>query len=281
MLRDKIIEKYGDFSNNEKKIAKYIVDNYSHILTLSSSDLAKITGVSNATVVRFAKAMGYKGFLSFRNDLKDESLSMRSPYAALKHTPVHFDDQMLHKYFELLNNDITQFANTIDLSIIDEIADNVLSARTVYLYGIGTDMILANYLNNYLPLLGIHSITVCEEGLAMRDKAIMMSKDDFIIMSSFPDIQDDEYWLASYVHEIGAGLALITDSDVTASDLHCDTYIVTKGSLDTFYNSVVISMVLCDILLLKIRERDPERAERYMKKYDSMTIEISNNSRGK
>ena len=281
MLRDKIIEKYGDFSNNEKKIAKYIVDNYSHILTLSSTDLAKITGVSNASVVRFAKAMGYKGFLAFRNDLKDESMVMRSPYAALKNTPVNLDDQMLHKYFELLNNDIMQFADTIDLSVIEKIADNVLNARTVYLYGIGTDMVLANYLNNYLPLLGIHSVTVCEEGLAMRDKAIMMSKDDYVIMSSFPDIQVDEYWLVNYIHEIGADIALITDSDVTASDLKCDTYIVTKGSLDTFYNSVVISMVLCDILLLKIRERDPERAEHYMKKYDSMTIEISNNGRDK
>ena len=46
-IREKIMNNYDSFSNNEKKVAKYVVDNLSEIVLLSSTELASKAQVSD------------------------------------------------------------------------------------------------------------------------------------------------------------------------------------------------------------------------------------------
>ena len=173
-------------------------------------------------------------------------------------------------YFLTILKDVKDFSNIIDIETVEKIADGLLSADIVYLVGIGSDRIVADCLSNYLPLSGVRCITVCEEGLAMKEKMLMLTKNDFILMSSYPTLQSDEYWLVEFVKQIGAKLALITDSKVTAKSLGVEEYITSKGTMQTFNNSYVMSMVVCDILLLKLRQRAPARIEHALEKYDEL-----------
>lgn len=270
-LREKIIDMYDRFSAREKIVAKYVVDNYREILALSSGELARATGVSDATVVRFAKTLGYKGFLQFRADLKQETGPVRSPYYISQKMNAKIDDRSISRYFETMDADARAFIDGLQMDMLEKLSENILKAQRVYLCGFGSDRIVADYLNNYFPLMGIPVTVLCEEGLALREKVLEMGSGDFVIMSSYPTLQDDEYWLYSYARECGAGIFLITDSDLTAKSLGAEDYVKTRSSMETFYNSSVLSMYFCDILLMKLREAAPERAEKYLKKYDTIT----------
>ncbi|MDH5744621.1 MAG: MurR/RpiR family transcriptional regulator, partial [Candidatus Aminicenantes bacterium] len=61
-LKKTIIEKYQELSKKEKKVADYIIQNHRTIFALSGKELSKKTKVSEATIVRFAQHLGYKGF---------------------------------------------------------------------------------------------------------------------------------------------------------------------------------------------------------------------------
>lgn len=271
LIKKSIIAQYENFPQGEKKVAKYVVDNYDMITALSSIELSELSGVSDTTVVRFAKTLGFKGFLSFKNKLKAEQNTYRSPYQSLKKMSENPEHTSTYNYLTSMTNDINLFIASLEINKIDKLADSILEAEIVYLLGIGSDKVMVNYLNNYLPIAGIHCIPITDEGLSMREALLSLRQSDLVIMSSFPTVQKDEYWAATYTNDVGAPLALLTDSEITAKSLGAKNYIKTKTTMETFFNSSVLSMILCDVLLLKLHERAPDRVETTLKRYHMLT----------
>lgn len=251
-LYDKIIDKLDSFSSGQQKVAKYIVDNYSEIPAMSCKELAGHSHVSSSMVVRFAKHIGYSGFLQIRDQIRSELGNVRRPYSISLSMPEKVDDNLIGQYLQKIGNDIKVFTQDMDLKLIEKLASDIAGADTVYLFGIGGDRIIVQYLSNYFPLLGIKTAAIFEEGLGMKQKIMNMTPDDFLIVASFPNVQRDEFWITDFARKNGTGVFLITDSDITARYHGISNYIKVKNSLNTFYNSCILSMYFCDILLMKL-----------------------------
>lgn len=266
-LKEKIIAKYDSFSKREYKVATYIVENFENILYMSSGELARAVGVSDSTVVRFAKTLGYKGFLQFRNDMKLEFRSIRKPYMTLGEMR-ELNQATSVKYFENITNDIKDFSHRINVTQIENVAKKILNAHIVYLVGIGSDNIMAKYMSEYLTLIGIPCISIVEEGLHLKQNMLLANEKDYILMSSFPSVQNDEYWITSYAKENNIDITVITDSELTAKSLGVKDFFKAKLSMDTFFNSSILVMLLCDMILIKIKELAPEQISSALKRYD-------------
>ncbi|MFR9191676.1 MAG: SIS domain-containing protein [Anaerovoracaceae bacterium] len=251
-LYDKIIDKLDSFSSGQQKVAKYIVDNYSEIPAMSCKELAGHSHVSSSMVVRFAKHIGCSGFLQIRDQIRSELGNVRRPYSISLSMPEKVDDNLIGQYLQKIGNDIKVFTQDMDLKLIEKLASDIAGADTVYLFGIGGDRIIVQYLSNYFPLLGIKTAAIFEEGLGMKQKIMNMTPDDFLIVASFPNVQRDEFWITDFARKNGTGVFLITDSDITARYHGISNYIKVKNSLNTFYNSCILSMYFCDILLMKL-----------------------------
>ena len=251
-LYDKIIDKLDSFSSGQQKVAKYIVDNYSEIPAMSCKELAGHSHVSSSMVVRFAKHIGYSGFLQIRDQIRSELGNVRRPYSISLSMPEKVDDNLIGQYLQKIGNDIKVFTQDMDLKLIEKLASDIAGADTVYLFGIGGDRIIVQYLSNYFPLLGIKTAAIFEEGLGMKQKIMNITPDDFLIVASFPNVQRDEFWITDFARKNGTGVFLITDSDITARYHGISNYIKVKNSLNTFYNSCILSMYFCDILLMKL-----------------------------
>lgn len=251
-LYDKIIDKLDSFSSGQQKVAKYIVDNYSEIPAMSCKELAGHSHVSSSMVVRFAKHIGYSGFLQIRDQIRSELGNVRRPYSISLSMPEKVDDNLIGQYLQKIGNDIKVFTQDMDLKLIEKLASDIAGADTVYMFGIGGDRIIVQYLSNYFPLLGIKTAAIFEEGLGMKQKIMNMTPDDFLIVASFPNVQRDEFWITDFARKNGTGVFLITDSDITARYHGISNYIKVKNSLNTFYNSCILSMYFCDILLMKL-----------------------------
>ena len=57
---------YASLRKSEKKVADYVLANEIECGKISLEKLAKRSGVSQPTVMRFVKAMGFEGFKEFR-----------------------------------------------------------------------------------------------------------------------------------------------------------------------------------------------------------------------
>ena len=62
----------ADLTKQQRRIADYCLKNQHRIFLMSSLELAKEVGVSDASVIRFARAIGYQGFTDFKADLYEQ-----------------------------------------------------------------------------------------------------------------------------------------------------------------------------------------------------------------
>ena len=118
-IKKQIIENFNIFPKKELMVAKYITDNYDNILHMTLKELSAAIGVSEATVVRFAKSLGYTGFYPFRTALKEEAGAVRSPYMLLKQAKTP-DDVSLKAYLDNVMCDIRVMFDRIDLGQIEK-----------------------------------------------------------------------------------------------------------------------------------------------------------------
>ena len=58
------------YSVNQRVLAKYVQSHYQTVAFSTVSQLAQASGVSEATVVRFAKALGFKGYPDFQKEVR-------------------------------------------------------------------------------------------------------------------------------------------------------------------------------------------------------------------
>ena len=65
----KILNTYDSLPKQQKKIADFIVLNINEVVFFSITMLASELSVSEATIVRFAQNLGYKGFPELKKDL--------------------------------------------------------------------------------------------------------------------------------------------------------------------------------------------------------------------
>ena len=67
--KERIKAKMPQLTETEKKIGKFVLENYETVLQCNVSELATHSGVSDASVVRFCRSIGYRGFQDFKMNL--------------------------------------------------------------------------------------------------------------------------------------------------------------------------------------------------------------------
>ncbi|WP_117234995.1 MurR/RpiR family transcriptional regulator [Vibrio maerlii] len=71
-MLERIAEHYSEFTNNDRRIADYLVVNPEKILMLSTNEVAQECSVSKASVSRFIRKLGYDDHGNLRSELLDE-----------------------------------------------------------------------------------------------------------------------------------------------------------------------------------------------------------------
>ena len=72
----------ANLTKTQKMIAKFILDNSADACFMTSTEIALKLGVSESSVIRFSRSLGYNGFMDFqkslRRDYQDKVLSISS-----------------------------------------------------------------------------------------------------------------------------------------------------------------------------------------------------------
>lgn len=138
----KIKSLQGSFGKAHKRLAAHILSNSIDIPFLSVHELARTSGVSVASISRFARTIGYKNFKEFKTQLGKDSLSPFDPiYQAI--SPKDSDQDIIEKVFV---GNIRSLEETLKLVKQREL---ILAAKTIsncgrlVFFGIGTSGYIA------------------------------------------------------------------------------------------------------------------------------------------
>ena len=265
-IENLIKEHYLSLSKGCKRVASYILDHYSHAALLSSTELAEAAGVSDTTVVRFSKALGFNGYAEFKRCLRS-NMYETNLYDDLQRMNVDRSDQFSANYMRSIAEDLQEFTNSIDYGLINTIVRRLLDSQQIYIGGLGSDAVVAKYLFTYIRKMGFNPILLVEEGHTLREYLMNITSQDTLIMCSYPKMFHDEREMARMAKRGGATLVTITDSETSALLLESDYNLSARQKEKTFFNSYVLPMALCDLLLLKIYEFAPEKVDASLKRY--------------
>ncbi|WP_092352881.1 MULTISPECIES: SIS domain-containing protein [unclassified Collimonas] len=142
MLLDAIKTQIDLLSKSEKKVALTILDNPQLALAENITALAKNAQVSEPTVVRFCRAIGYEGWHDFKLKLA-QSLAVALPGANEMLAQDDIAADLVNKICSRSINTLLDLRNHLSADAIQRALDVLLKANKIEFYGQGTSGIVA------------------------------------------------------------------------------------------------------------------------------------------
>ncbi|PFH07905.1 RpiR family transcriptional regulator [Collimonas sp. PA-H2] len=142
MLLDAIKTQIDLLSKSEKKVALTILDNPQLALAENITALAKNAQVSEPTVVRFCRAIGYEGWHDFKLKLA-QSLAVALPGANEMLAQDDIAADLVNKICSRSINTLLDLRNHLSADAIQKALDVLLKANKIEFYGQGTSGIVA------------------------------------------------------------------------------------------------------------------------------------------
>ena len=241
-------------SKSQKMIADYLMTSYDKAQYLTAAKLAQVTGVSEATVVRFTTEIGFSGYPAFQQALKEELKSKLTSVQRLDYTERFEDDKAAIQ--EVMRADIENVKSTltnIDTEAFDKAVTTILNARKIYIMGIRASATLSEFMHFYMTVLFDDVVLVrsnCTNELF--EQVMPITEDDVLIGISFPRYSARTINSMAYAHKRGAKTIAITDRDGTPMTEHADVSLLATSSMASFVDSLTAPLSLINALLVTL-----------------------------
>ena len=173
-----ITERYNTMTESEKLLSDYIITNFDEVLTLSIQHLSKKTGISVATIVRFAQHLGFEGFKEFRLYLAKFGSNHEDLVLDFQKT----DDAINTQVSKMLESCVDCFNLTrqnIDYETLADIAKILKSANKIAFFGVGTSNIVCQDAAIKFSRVGLNAESACEPNSA-ANVLLNMKKSDVV-----------------------------------------------------------------------------------------------------
>ena len=275
-LLNRIQAKYKRLSKGQKRIAEYILDNYDKVAFMTASNLGKTVGVSESTVVRFANALGYVGYPKLQKALQE---SIKTKLTTVQRLELSKDlEAGANVYRKLMNADVDSIRKAVedlDPAMLNEIANAITSAKRVFVLGLRSSSVLANYLSFYLSFM-MDNVQVVPTGAHdVFDKMVDISRGDVLIAITFPRYSNATMQVVRYAEREGATVIGVTDSVLSPIAELAAYSLYAKFEMTTFIDSLVAPMSVLNSLILAVSIEKRSALEEKFNKLESIWGEFN------
>lgn len=259
-----------ELAENQKKIAKCILDNPESILSISSSQFAEDAGVSQSAIVKFSQKIGMKGFpalkIAISEELSRNNLFKSYPHKAL-HNSISSEDSLMVMAQKLAHEKMASIMETtrkINFSVFQQVISLINTAQRVQIVGIWGSGLTAKDLSYKLQKIGI--MTLVEADLHVQiAAALTLTPKDVQIVLSFTGRRKDMRIAATVAKAQGAAVIAITGSKVSPLAKIAD-YVLESISDENEWRSSSISSrtaqnTLTDLIFLALMQQRKEMAK--------------------
>jgi RpiR family murPQ operon transcriptional repressor len=152
----KLREMNESFTKTEKKIAEYILKNLEITKEKRAKELGELIGISQPSIIRFAKKLGYKGFPEFKIALSEAIIRKKTKKSKILHDKISIEDKNFEIIKKLGYQNIEAIKNTISLLNIEEIQEvvkKIENAEKIYILGAGfSGLVAQNFMYKLLEI---------------------------------------------------------------------------------------------------------------------------------
>lgn len=259
-IYEQIARKREEMSKTQKKIADYILAHQVAASFHTVGRLAKETGVSEASVVRFANFLGFDGYTSFQKQMQEKTQNqMDTPQRlALSYSVYEGREEGVAQVFK---DDIQNLSDTLqglDMDMFFAIVHELIKAKRIFIVCSRSSVGLGLFFQYYLRWSGSQVYLI--DDLQNNEELINgLCRDDFVFAISFKRYSKRTVDILQYMSKRKCKVASLTDF-LTSPLIRCsDYYLLAKANMSTYLDSYVAPQAIIDALLMAIgKEKNKE-----------------------
>ncbi len=192
-----INDRYDTFSSKERIIADFILRDPTKVLYYTIEDFSTELSISDATVFRFVKRLGYEGYQYFKVSLASE---VTKTSAKNKKDNINSSSNSYRHIVDSYINNLEETSSHMDINLLDKLVKIISNSRRIAFFGLGSSGELAlnsynkfidtglfcNFNSDYHMQLKLTSQLTCDD-LAIVFCNSGMNRDTFTLVDSLKE----------------------------------------------------------------------------------------------
>jgi DNA-binding MurR/RpiR family transcriptional regulator len=225
---------------------------------LSAAELASKLELSEATMVRFARSMGFDSYPDMRKLLQNayrqrvtHSARLRGRLGDLQETGDVFE--------RLVVSDIdymTQALDTVDRAEMKRAVELMRSHRRIFVFGVGPSVSLVDLMEIRLTRFGYQVVPLKTGGREILDSLLMLTENDLLFTICFFDVSSTLQFVLDFANEIHCPVIMLTDTLGSILGNKADVVLAAKRGPMSEFHSLVVPMTIINSLLLSIASEE-------------------------
>jgi len=266
-----INEKRTDMSKSQHIIADYILENPHSIPFLTGAKLAELTGVSEATIVRFASFLGFAGYNEMQQQLA-ASIERRLNTVerlAMSRSEYTETEKVIYDHF---NEDIKNIQTTMEQLNIEDFeraATYILEAKRIYIIANRSAYSLGTFLQYYFNIIFDKSQLIHTTESAF-DHIHDVNENDVVLGISYARYTKSTLDVVSYAKQKGAKIIALTDNLTSPITAYANISLFASSDMKSFLDSFVAPLSVINTLIAYIGNKQREDTEKRLESFEQL-----------
>jgi DNA-binding MurR/RpiR family transcriptional regulator len=163
---------YPHFTPADRAIADLTISHPQMVARLSSRELGRQCGVSEVSVIRFVRKLGYKGLPEFREALRQELMTAQTPIGA-DVSPSAPAQEVLARVVALCSQALQNLLSVLDLGELARAAEAVKGADCLHFFSMGGSMRVAQHAAFKLMRMGYPAMAYSDPYAQMAQASLL------------------------------------------------------------------------------------------------------------
>ena len=259
---ERINSEYYQLTSAEKKVADYAVIHQQQTQFMSISELAEEAGVAEATISRFCKRLGYKGYSAFKLAIANATAG-RMDHSASGEKEEEEDsvEGMCRAVYRSDSEALAQTLELIQADAVRKAADMIVSAGRVLCMGQGGSMILSQECAHLFSTIQLNFTAVMDSHL-QAIAASQLTPGDLVIYFSYSGSTKELMKNLQIIRDRKARIILVTRFPKSPGAAYADIVLQCGSREGPLQGGSVAARIaqlyLMDVLFHEVCRRDRE-----------------------
>ena len=167
-IDERLRGEYSQLTPQEQRVADFIFDHFDDLISYNSAELARLSGVSKATVSRLFKRLGYPSYRAMRDELRT---LRQSGMPLTDNRDAVQGNTLLARHYKQEMANLTQWVNHIDAGQFNAVIAALVQARRVVLMGFRNSYPIAMHLRQQLMQVREQVLLMPQPGQTLERRA--------------------------------------------------------------------------------------------------------------
>lgn len=253
---ERIQQRYDSLTETEREAADFILGHMTDVLLSTSAELSELCGISQPTLSRLYRKLGYHSSGDFKRDVRRYHHPGAPEVATANITAQDAIQQHLAKDIEGLRRTCARLSP----EELDAIADRILDARQVAVIGLRNNYAMALHLREQLVQSRPRVSLLPQPGQSIGEEIVDLTGEDIAIMFGVRRRTSSFTPIATSLHKHDVPIIMVGDSTLRRTAMRLDaTFLETDihaQVLSSFTAAFSLTALLANIVATRALKRE-------------------------